>query len=389
MSYYNLPKIYSLKDIKINPTVKSDEIKLYTSQSLYNYYNDCIKQLCRCLVESKMTISNISKDINPYEYIFSIIPGYNFSVSKLKSKSSVFYDFLEIFNTLNVFDNFINKSINCIHISKNYLDSVESIELLRENKIDENLCFEEIHDDIFNDINEKRYDFIFYEIENTHLNDLNNLNEYVVDFIKIVMIIFKYQKNNGNCLIKIGHVFHKPIIDILYILSSMYEKIYIIKPNTSNIITFEKYIVCKNFLLNETNNEYYKDNYFRLAQFISNYSIGINTNISKIIDCEIPYYFINKIDDMNIIIGQQQLESIDQIINIFKNKNKEDKIESFRKTNIQKSINWCEKFKIPFNRFSEKPNIFLPLKNDQDKEYNENECKEDEDKEDEDKEEEL
>ena len=63
MSYYNLPKNYSLKDIKINPTVESNVIKLYTSQSLYNYYNDCIKQLCKCLVESNMTISNISKDI--------------------------------------------------------------------------------------------------------------------------------------------------------------------------------------------------------------------------------------------------------------------------------------------------------------------------------------
>jgi hypothetical protein len=36
--------------------------------------------------------------------------------------------------------------------------------------------------------------------------------------------------------------------------------------------------------------------------------------------------------------------------------------------NIQKSINWCEKMKIPYNKiynkFSEKPNIFLPIIND-------------------------
>ena len=60
-----------------------------------------------------------------------------------------------------------------------------------------------------------------------------------------------------------------------------------------------------------------------------------------------PCYFLNKIDDINIIIGQQQLEAINQIINIFKNKNKEDKIEIIKKTNIQKSVIWCEKFKIP------------------------------------------
>jgi hypothetical protein len=32
-----------------------------------------------------------------------------------------------------------------------------------------------------------------------------------------------------------------------------------------------------------------------------------------------------------------------------------------KKTNIQKSVAWCEKYKIPCNKFSEKTNIFLPL----------------------------
>jgi hypothetical protein len=35
---------------------------------------------------------------------------------------------------------------------------------------------------------------------------------------------------------------------------------------------------------------------------------------------------MNKIEDSNIIIGQQQIEALDQIINIFKNKNKVEKI---------------------------------------------------------------
>ena len=179
------------------------------------------------------------------------------------------------------------------------------------------------------------------------------------------MILLKYQSNNGVCLIKINHIFHKPIIDILYILSSVYEKVYIIKPNTSNITMFDKYIVCKNFILDDIKKEVYKNYYFKLAQFISIYlqnNNNNNINISSIIDYEIPSYFINKIDDMNIIIGQQQLESIDQIINIYKNKNKDDKIETIKKTNIQRCITWCEKFKIPHNKFSEKVNIFLPLK---------------------------
>ena len=71
-----------------------------------------------------------------------------------------------------------------------------------------------------------------------------------------------------------------------------------------------------------------------------------------------------KLDDMNIISGQQQLESLDLVINILKNKNKEDKIETLKKMNIQKSVMWCEKYKIPCNKFSEKTNIFLPINKD-------------------------
>jgi hypothetical protein len=86
-----------------------------------------------------------------------------------------------------------------------------------------------------------------------------------------------------------------------------------------------------------------------------------NKNIGSILDFDIPNFFLTKMGDMNIIIGQQQLESLDMVINILKNKNKEDKIETIKKSNIQKSVVWCEKYKIPCNRFSEKINIFLPI----------------------------
>ena len=78
-------------------------------------------------------------------------------------------------------------------------------------------------------------------------------------------------------------------------------------------------------------------------------------------DFDLPYYFTTKLDDMNITIGQQQLEALDQIISILKNKNKDDKIETIKKSNIQKSVSWCEKYKIPCNKFTEKINIFLPI----------------------------
>jgi hypothetical protein len=89
-----------------------------------------------------------------------------------------------------------------------------------------------------------------------------------------------------------------------------------------------------------------------------------NKNITQLLNFNLPYYFKNKIDDINIIIGQQQLEALDQIITIYKNKNKDEKIETIKKSNIQKSVSWCEKYKIPCNKFTEKINIFLPIINE-------------------------
>ena len=82
-------------------------------------------------------------------------------------------------------------------------------------------------------------------------------------------------------------------------------------------------------------------------------------SIVSILDYDIPYYYKMKIDDMNIISGQQQIEALDLLINILKNKNKDDKIETLKKNNIQKSVLWCDRHKIPCNKFSEKTNIFL------------------------------
>ena len=46
-----------------------------------------------------------------------------------------------------------------------------------------------------------------------------------------------------------------------------------------------------------------------------------NRYISDLLDINVPYYFKSKIDDLNIIIGHQQLESLNQIVFIIKSKN--------------------------------------------------------------------
>ena len=352
MSYYILPKNNNI--IVVDPRIDLTILKPYISHSLYNFYHNVQKQIITMGSDlSYNDYEEIITTINPYEYIFSKVPGSKFSVSKLKPKTNLFYDYLEITSTLNIFEPFKNKTIKSLHISSSCDDSIDCIEMIRENYTeDEIFSFETINDEMYKSIIEENFDFMFFD------KKCDTINNYVINFIEIIMLILRFQSNNGVSIIKIDYVFHKPIVDMLYLITSLFDKVFVIKPNTSNITTFEKYLVCKGFISNENKLELYKQNYIKLNNFIKNLP---HENVSTIISNNIPYYFINKIDDMNCIIGQQQLEALDMIISIFKHTNKEDKIEIIKKINIQKSVNWCEKFQIPYNKFSDKTNIFLPI----------------------------
>jgi len=366
MSYYILPKTNNI--ISIRAIISENKQQIYTSYSLFNYYIELYSQLQKICDDDDETIHSALKLINPCEYIFSKVPGSKFSVSKLKPQSNIFYDFLEISNNSNIFENHKSSDMKTLHVSPNWKDIVYCYELLREDRLDEVISFSDTDTDTDTDtntntcntfyekINTKKFDFIFFEIDQTIFEDVNI---YTLKLIEVLKIILKCQNSNGTIVIKIDNIFYKSVIDIIYILTSLYEKTIIVKPNTSNISNFEKYIVCKNFIINDSKCGIYQKYYYDLNQIVNKNLIGLN--IQSIIDQEIPYHFINKIDDINIINGQQQLESIIQVINILKNKNKEDKIEYIKKTNIQKSVNWCEKFKIPCNKFSDRVNIFLPI----------------------------
>lgn len=351
MSYYILPK--NINVVNVNPMYSDEKKDPYLSFSLLHYCNKTqnqIKNMFKYIDMSNNTYDEAIKIINPYEFIFSKVPGSKFSVSKLKPKTNLFYDLLEIFNNLNIFEQYNLNNIKTLHISDNNDDSIECFEIIREIFNDEIHFYDNNNYNLSDQIKEDtKFDYIFYD---------TNSNNYFLSIIESLLLVMRNQSHNGTTIIKISDSFHKPVIDALYLLTSLYDKVCLCKPNTNNITSFDKYIVCKNFLHNETSNIYLRQNYLKLLVFIKKYN---NKNISQILDFNLPYYFKNKIDDINIIIGQQQLDALDQIINIYKNKSKEEKIESIKKINIQKSVIWCEKHKIPCNKFIEKTNIFLPI----------------------------
>ena len=122
MSYYILPKIHN--NIEVCPRDCSDnETLLYLSHSLYNYYADINQKIAGICKEEHDPSCNMHAElarlVNPYEYIFSKVPGSNYSVSKLKPTSNLFYDFLEVVTTLNVLDSYRAEPIKTLHVTPN------------------------------------------------------------------------------------------------------------------------------------------------------------------------------------------------------------------------------------------------------------------------------
>ena len=363
MSYFIIPKKHT--GIKLNPTFSKNKNTPIISFSLQHYINDVKKQIENIpqSEEDDYSIEFISKTVNPYEYIFSNVPGSKFSVGKIKPKSEIFYSLMEIVHTFYLFEPFNEVNIKTIHFGQNTESTIECINILREEYEDVNLNFTLEHPEIngfkiIPGVDKMSIDFLFFELnQETYMNT----DYYVVGLIVILCNILYYQCLKGISIIKFDNIYDSPTLDIIYILSSMYEKVYIIKPNASNIGNNERYIVCKNFILDYTKILEYTKSLDILKTAIKKYiDFEQRISINSLIELELPYYFLNKIEESNIIIGHQQIEYYDQIISIIKNKNRDDKIETFKKNNIQKCIQWCEKHKIPYNKFIDKVNIFLP-----------------------------
>jgi hypothetical protein len=172
--------------------------------------------------------------------------------------------------------------------------------------------------------------------------DGKDIVDYYNKLLSFIQYINLYQEHGGTSIIKIDGLFHKCILDLVYLLTSMFDNVYVVKTNVSFIFNNERFLICKHF---------------------SN-KIEVEDEVEHTYDNdvqELPIYFLNKIEDSNIIIGNSQLEYYDLLINTLKHRNQDDKLDKIKKSNIQKCIQWCEKNKVPNNKFVDKLNIFLPL----------------------------
>jgi len=387
MTYYLLPKTSFLIHKNIECIIQETPTEVKYSNSLSYYLYNIKKQIDKH--EREWDI--YKKYTNPYEYINSIVPYKKKSIAKHKPLSRSYYKMIEIMNTFNI--DFSTNPIQSFHLAEGPGGFIEALLHKRNNKSDKYIGMTLIDND--NDPNipawKKTSDFLNKNqnvvietgADNTgNILSLENLvyckNKYgssmdiitgdggfdfSLDFnnqeISISRLLFaqmcfavSMQKKRGIFILKIFDCFMEHSVDILYILSSFYDKVYIIKPQTSRYANSEKYIVCKDFLFDTS--EHFFPFLYNAFDKMSNDELPVY----RYLNVPICYYFINKLEEYNAILGQQQIENIHYTISLIEHKYKQDKIDNLIKINIQKCIQWCLKNNIEYNNIIGNINIF-------------------------------
>jgi 23S rRNA U2552 (ribose-2'-O)-methylase RlmE/FtsJ len=394
MTYYLLPKVNCGIYKYIDCIEKEDQPRPVLSNSLSMY----LYAMKEKIESREKDWDTFKKYTNPYEYIHTNFSFKKKCISKYKPISRSFFKMIEMIQMFEL--NFDSKPMNSFHLAEGPGGFIEALAGLRKcphdhyvgmTILDENndpnipgwkkseqflkqnktVTIEVGADKTGNILSMENYlyckekygstmDFVTGDGGFDFSLDFNNqeINIAKLLFGQIIYAI-TMQKRGGCFILKLFDTFMQHSIDLLYILSLFYDKVYVVKPQTSRYANSEKYIVCKGFT--SIPSEHFAP--FLLNAFEKMLASQNNplkeTYIHRFLSTHVSICFLSKLEEYNAIFGQQQIENINFTISLIDNKYKQDKIDQLVNTNVQKCVLWCTKHNIPYQQTTSVPaNIF-------------------------------
>ena len=111
-------------------------------------------------------------------------------------------------------------------------------------------------------------------------------------------------------------------------MSFLFETCCIVKSGVYNKYKNEKYIICKKLTQNVELFKIYKKKMFNI--------IVNKKQISSLLNKLPPLYFMNMLNEINNLFGQEQLYFLEQLIQFYQSPNIKEKIQTLKKTNYEK-----------------------------------------------------
>jgi hypothetical protein len=176
---------------------------------------------------------------------------------------------------------------------------------------------------------------LYGSLENHELTEMSCVFKLQTSVIYSDLSVILKMSKGDNCIIKTGDTFTKHDVDSLYILSLCFNEVYIYKPLTTSAISSTKYVVCKDFKMIVSD---HLREAFNGGKYIV-YNRRINNN------------FMNAVIEANSVLGQQQLEAINNTITLIEQGKKKEKIEALRRHQTIKCAEWCKRFGEPSSNY--------------------------------------
>lgn len=340
----------------------------YTNKTLRSYIHTIKREIDHCLVEWEKN----KRKLNPYEYINTQFDAFNPCVCSYKPISRAFFKLLEILNTFSLS---FPKVMKSFHLAEGPGGFIEAIQYARKNPKDIyygmtlldtkrdvplwNKCERSLMKGNPNIIIEsgdgtgnlyhlenllhvrKHYensmDFITADGGFDYSVDFNNQEESSLHLIfSEICFAIMMQKKGGHFILKVFDTFSSSTIELIYLLTYLYEEVIVSKPMTSRPANSEKYILCTKFKMVD-NLEEIKD---RICEM---YNTIQDNPYSSILNLELPNLFLNKMKEINSIFGQSQVSTILSVLTYITDDKKNEKIDQLRKSHIHKCVKWCKK----------------------------------------------
>lgn len=175
-----------------------------------------------------------------------------------------------------------------------------------------------------------------------------NFNEQEKDFIIFLIceiyLVLNLLKVGGNAVIKIYDIYSKESIKILYILTIFFEEVLIIKPLSSRPANSEKYLLCKNYIMNT-------EDYNKFNELFKNIILSKDLKLLK--NENPPYKFLKHITNYNKYYTERQIKYINKTIELINKINSNNEIINERlflkniyNLNKKYAIEWCKNYNI-------------------------------------------
>lgn len=299
----------------------SDSFHVSTfSNSLCTYKKELMSYAFQTISDWK----NICVRNNVYSYLNE--------VSSL-TKSNIFFELLEIFQLLDISYTH-SLEMQCLHFCK---DTYSFNEYFRSQfKNDKYFLFDKsfsIED--FPSIRTPLFDLVFCQAfeDDEYQNAINIILQSCISMCTL--------QKSGIMIIKCGDLFTSLSLQALMLISFFFEKTYFIKPSASVPTFSDKYIVCTNFIYDGISDKLYNilHNLYK-----SVLQCPPNKFVTQILSNNVPLFIVHKMEEINSIFGQTQLECMHNLVSEVENNVNTD-IEFRKPCKL-----WCEKFNIPFTK---------------------------------------